>query len=100
MGAADAQVGGGHHDAHRRLTQVELDQVAQLGVVGAGGHQRDRRRRPGDVTGAAPHPGQLGELFGVGADDEVPGLLVAGRGGAPGRLQDPFQFLGAIAPSP
>jgi hypothetical protein len=76
------------------LAQVVLDQVAGAGVVGAWGHQRDRRRRPGDVAGAAPHPGQLGELLGVGADHEVPGLLVAGRGGAPGGLQDLVQMLG------
>src|SRR6266540_2809315 len=40
MSAADAEVGGGQHDAHRRLAQVELDQVAHLRVVGAWGHER------------------------------------------------------------
>jgi hypothetical protein len=46
------------------------------------------------MTGATPHPGQLGELLAAGADDEVLGLLVAGRGGTPGSLQDPVQVLG------
>jgi hypothetical protein len=93
MGAADAQVGGGQHDAHARLAQVELNQVAQLGVVGGRGHQRDRRRRAGDVAGGGSHRGQLGERLAVGADHEVPGLLVAGRRCAPGGLQDLVQLL-------
>src|SRR6266511_2774644 len=98
MSAADAEVGGGQHDAHRRLAQVELDQVAHLGVVGAWGHERDRGCRAGDVAGGGPHPGKLRELLPVGADDEVPRLLVAGRGCAPRGLQDPVQVLGRDRP--
>ena len=61
--------------------QVVLDQVARAVVVGDGGHQRDRRRRAGHA--ARQHAlGELAQLLPVGADDEVPGLLVAGRGGA------------------
>src|SRR6266511_3845468 len=83
MSAADAEVGGGQHDAHRRLAQVELDQVAHLGVVGAWGHERDRGYRAGDVAGGRPHPSKLRELLPVGADDEVPRLLIAGKECAP-----------------
>jgi len=40
MGAADAEVGGGQHDAHRRLAQVEVDQSriwasSELGATSA-----------------------------------------------------------------
>jgi hypothetical protein len=101
MGAADAEVGGGQHDAHRRLAQVELDQVAHPGVVGPRGHERDRRCRPGDVAGGGPQSGKLRELLPVGADDEVPRLLVACGGCAPraaSRIRS--RSSGAIAHSP
>jgi hypothetical protein len=44
MSAADAQVGGGQRDAHRRLAQVVLDQIARAGITGVRGDERDRRR--------------------------------------------------------
>jgi hypothetical protein len=94
MGAADAEVGRGQHDAHRRLAQIELDQVAHQGVVGPWGQQRDRRRRVGDVASGGPNLGELGKLLPVSADHEVPCLLVAGRGRAPRGLQNPTQVLG------
>ena len=100
MGAADAQVSGGQHDAHGRLAQVQLDQIAHLGVVGTWATSAIVAAEPVTWPGGGSHPSKLGELLPVGADDEVPRLLVAGRGGAPGRLQDPVQVLGAIACSP
>src|SRR6266536_588720 len=54
MGAADAEVGGGQHDAHRRLAQVELDQVAHLGVVGAWGTSAIVAAEPATWRAAGP----------------------------------------------
>ena len=76
---------GDQHSAEPVLAQVELDQITHPGVVEPRGHYRNRRRRAGDAL----HPRDLRELLPVGADHEVPRLLVARRRRAPRGLQNP-----------
>ena len=92
MRAPDPQVGRRQHHLHRRLPHVVEDPVAGVLIAREGRHEDDRRGRAADVPSEAPRLRQLPERFTIGADDEIPRLLVHRRGGPPGRLEDPLEL--------
>src|SRR4051794_16167231 len=88
VAAPDAEVRGGQHHAHRRLTEIEGEGFAVLGVARCGRQQGDRGGRAGDVCAPLPqgsHPFQRGAF---GHRDEVPRLLVHRGRRTPPRLDD------------
>src|ERR1700759_187910 len=76
MAGADAEVGRRDHHRVGGLTKVVTVNDLHAPVGRLGDAQHDRGRRLGDVAGALPGLRQLGELLGVGDEDEIPVLAV------------------------
>ena len=93
VAAPDPEVRGGQHDGHRRLTEVVVERVSPVAVVGRRHDERDRRRRARDMTRPPPGLGELLQALALGDDDEVPALLVGRGGRAAGGLQDLVEIL-------
>ena len=99
VAAPDPQVGGDEHHAHRRLSEIERERLARVGVLRRRRQQGDRGRRAGDVGGPLPQRGHPFQRRALGHDDEVPGLLVHRGGRPPTRLDDPVEVVGSIGRS-
>jgi hypothetical protein len=93
MTAADAEIGGCDHHAHRNLAEVELLDLSRALVPHDRRHESDRRDGSSNMPSVLPDLGELTEPPAIRHEDEVPRLPVTRRRRPSPGLQDPLQTL-------